>query len=245
VEDATASLSSLFGIPRDKLRAMIGQCQVNWDHPCVAPEDQVVRYLGYLDAHDLPRPTAIRWFHATRAPAGTRFEEGLLPTVAALPKLWGYLGAVALNAGWTTEAGWAEYQGEFETSDRRFAQQFRQKLMSPGWEGPFAFLVRDAALLEQDVHKNFTRIPEALEDICADFEQKYKHPLRQAYEATTKPCLVIFTRPGDWYGAVRAALNFVHRSVVGLEQTLECNANFNGEGHAVPLSWINHVEWLY
>jgi hypothetical protein len=243
VDDAIASLGSLFGIPGDELKATLRQCQIDWHHSFVAPEDQIVRCLGREDVHDLPRPTAIRWFHATRAPAETTFEEGLLPTLAALPKLWRWLGAVAVKAGWTTEAGWAEYEREFETSDRHFAEQFRRKRISPGWEGPFAFLIKDAALHRYDLHKDFTRIPETLEDICGDFEQKYGYPLGQAYEAATKPCLVIFTRPGDWHGAVKAALNFVHRSIVGIEQTFECNANFNAEGHAVPASWIDGVEW--
>ncbi len=245
MEDAISALSNLFGIPRDPFKATIGQCQIKWGHPSVPPEDQVLRYLGYEDVDDLPGPTAIRWFHATRAPAGTSFEEGLLPSVAALPKLWRSLGAVAVNAGWTTAVGWMEYQREFETSDRRYALQFRPKGMSPEFGGPFAFLVRDAALGQHDVHKDFTRIPpESLEDISRDFEEKYEHPLLKAYQAATKPCIVIFTRPGDWYGAVRAALNFVHRSVLGLEQTLDCNTSFNGTGHVVPASWIDHVEWL-
>jgi hypothetical protein len=116
--------------------------------------------------------------------------------------------------------------------------------MAPGWEGPFAFLVKDAALHKYDDHKDFTRICETLEDVCADCEDVFRHRLREAYEAATRPCLVIFTRPGDWDGAVRAALNYVHRALVGLDQSFESNTNFNGEGVAVPRSWIDCVEWL-
>jgi hypothetical protein len=227
---------------RDDLRGAIGRCEIDWHNRSVAPEDQVVRHLGYDDVRDLPRPTAIRWFHATRAPVGSLFEEGLLLTGAALPKLWESLGAAA--AQWTSPAEWIAYQRSFERADRPFSQQFHCKQNNRGWEGPFAFLVKDAALHKYADHKDFTKICETLEDICADYEQVFGHPLREGYEAATKPCLVIFTRPGEWHGAVKAALNYVHREVVGLDQSLESNANFNGEGVPVLQSWINCVEWL-
>jgi hypothetical protein len=242
VEDAITSLGRLFGMSRDDLWEAIGHCEIDRQHRSVAPEDQVVQHLGCADVRDLPRPTAIRWFHATRAPVGSTFEEGILPTVAAVPKLWESVGAVA--AQWTSPAEWIAYQCSFERADRPFSQQFHRKRNIQGWEGPFAFLVKDAALHKYDDHKDFTSICETLEDICADYEQVSGHPLREAYEAATRPCLVIFTRPGEWHGAVRAALNYVHREVVGLDQDFESNANFNGEGVPVPQSWIDCVEWL-
>jgi len=79
-------------------------------------------------------------------PPGTVFEEGLLPTTAGLPKLWAVLGQFARQ--WTSAEDWARYQFDFADSERQFAAQFRRKAMFGGrhWEGPFAFLVRDAAL---------------------------------------------------------------------------------------------------
>jgi hypothetical protein len=241
VQDAATSLGGLLGISNGDLLGALKGFEIDWHHPSVAPEDQVVRHLGYEDAHGLPRPAAIRWFHATRAPVGTAFEDGLLPTLAVLPKLMDFLGAVA--AKWISPVEWAKYQRSFACSDRAFAQQFRQKRIAPEWQGPFAFLIKDAALHTHNVHKDFTRICETLDDVCADFQQVFGYPLREAYEAATRPCLVVFTRPGDWHGAVKAALNYVHRSVAGLEQSRECNTNFNGNCVAVPPSWIDFVEW--
>jgi len=170
------------------------------------------------------------------------FEDGLLTTNSALPKLWAFLGAVASR--WTPEREWRAYRRSFDRADGQFSQQFHHKSCIQGWEGPFAFLVKDAALHKHADHKDFTKICEALEDICMDYEKRFGHPLREAYEAATRPCLVIFTRPGEWHGAVKAALNYVHREVVGLDQSFESNTNFNGRGVAVPPSWIDSVEWL-
>ena len=125
-----------------------------------------------------------------------------------------------------------------------YSEQFHQKRIAQGWEGPFAFLVRDAALHKHQGHKDFTRLCEAAEDICADFEQLHERDLTRAYQATTRPCLVVFTWPGDQWGAVRAAANYVYRSVRGIDCGVDCNTNFSGGGKPVPRALIDRVEWL-
>jgi hypothetical protein len=84
----------------------------------VAPENRVVRFLGFEDTDALPQPKAIRWFHATRVPFGTEFGEGLLPTTEALPKLWEALGQIA--GRWSSQEEWREYQKSFKVSSTIF-----------------------------------------------------------------------------------------------------------------------------
>ena len=114
----------------------------------------------------------------------------------------------------------------------------------PGWEGPFAFLVKDAALGKHDEHKHFTALSEVAEDICADFEELYGHPLREEYQKAARPCLVTFTWEGADYQAIRAATNYVYRSLQGIDCGLACNTNFDGGGKIVPFESIDGVEWL-
>ena len=239
---ALKSLGDLLVMSGDELRLRLSQIDLRWEGGGVAPEDQLVGAFGYEDQGDLPAPGGIRWFHATRAPESTTFEEGILPTLAALPKLWESLGVVASK--WSSPAEWVEYRRSFDGADRCFSQQFHRKVIAPGWEGPFAFLVRDAAIGRCGDHKDFTQICETLEDICADYEDVTGRPLRRAYEEATRPCLVVFTAPGSRCGAVRAALNYAHRTVQSLEHSLECNTNYGGMGEAVPPGWVDHVEWL-
>ena len=242
LDTALKSLGDLLAMSGDELRLRLSQIDLKWECSGIAPEDQLVRTFGYENQSDLPAPASIRWFHATRAPESTTFEEGILPTPAVLPKLWESLGVVASQ--WSSPAEWEAYQRSFDRADRRFSQQFRRKVIAPGWEGPFAFLVRDAAIGRSGDHKDFTQICETLEDICADYEDVTGRPLRRAYEGATRPCLVVFTTPGSRYGVVRAALNYAHRTAQGLEHSLACNANYTGMGDAVPPAWIDHVEWL-
>jgi len=241
VNTAAQSLCGLLGLSRADLDSKVANIEVDWNHSDTSPEDQVLIQLG-IDPSTPPAPSAVRWFHATRALPGTTFEEGLLPTGAALPKMWEALGTCA--GRWLSEAAWIEYQQSFSRANRRFALQFRRKHMAPGWEGPFGFLVKDAALQKHNSHKDFTRLCETMEDICADFEEVHGHPLRQAYEELSRRCLVVFTWPGARHGTVRAAANYVFRSLRGIECGLHCNTNFSGEGRPVPFSLIDFVEWL-
>jgi hypothetical protein len=157
----------------------------------------------------------VRWFHATRAISETAFAEGLLPTEAAMPMLWEVLGACA--AQWLSASDWEEYRGSFMRGDRTYSGQFAQKRIVRGWDGPFAFLVRDAALGRHRGHKDFTLFAEVVEDICADFSQVYGLDLENAYQASTRPCLVVFTTPGSHWGTVRAAANYVYYSIHDME----------------------------
>ena len=242
LDTALKSLGDLLVMSADDLCLRLSQIDLKWEGSGMVPEDPLVCAFGYEDQSDLPAPAGIRWFHATRAPESTTFEEGILPTLAALPKLWESLRVVASQ--WSSPAEWEEYRRSFNRSDRRFSQQFRRKVIAPGWEGPFAFLVRDAAIGRSGDHKDFTQICETLEDICADYEDVTGRPLRRAYEEAMRPCLVVFTTPGSRYGVVRAALNYAHRTAQRLEHSLACNANYTGMGEAVPPAWIDHVEWL-
>jgi hypothetical protein len=240
VEHAARCLCGLLGISSVELSRRVDEIEVDWNHPSVAPDTQVLIQFG-VDPNAPPEPAAVRWFHATRAVPGSRFQKGLLPTLQATPKLWGDLGACA--AAWLSEADWLKYQHSFSRGDRTYSSQFRSKRLARGWEGPFAFLVKDAALNRHRGHKDFTQICEAAEDICADFEEVYGQSLRDAYVASTRPCLVVFTRPGPWHGAVRAAANYVFRSHRGIDCGFDCNTNFSGKGNPVPFLWIDAVEW--
>lgn len=241
MDDAVSSLSALLGSSGPTLVASLLKCTLDWNHSRLSPEQQVLHYLGFEDEEHLPVPAAIRWFHATRTHHGQLFVDGLLPTRTVLPLLLDSVGKLAVE--WISQEDWERYRSTWESSGRPFVCQFHRKAMAPGWEGPFAFLVKEAALGMVGDHKDFTRISEALEDICADFEGAFQVPLRAAYEAATRRCIVTFTRPGDWPGAVGAALNYVHRSVHHEGHSVHCNTVFSGEGKAVPPEWIDLVEW--
>ena len=241
VEHAARSLGGLLELSDEQLRARVATIEVDWLNHSVPPENQVAIQFG-VDPNEPPEPSTVRWFHATRAIPATRFEEGLLPTPEAMPNVWEALGVCAQR--WLSAAEWRDYQRSFNRGDRTYSSQFHRKSGAPGWEGPFAFLVKDAALGKHDEHKDFTALSEVAEDVCADFEEVHGYPLRKEYERVARPCLVVFTWPVTDFGTIRAATNYVYRSLRGIKCGLDCNANFSGCGQPVPFSSIDRVEWL-
>jgi hypothetical protein len=245
LKTAVLSLSEILGTSPTELQTAWRTFRLNEPNRDVSPEDALIIHLGYANEAGLPSPTAIRWFHATRVPPATDFGEGILPTKEALPTIWEQLGRVAVRRGWVNQSAWNEFREGFWGSRTHGAIQFARKFMSRGWEGPFAFLVRSAATRGRGGgHRDFTRISEAAEDICSAFKEQHGQDLEAAYRDSTKRCLVTFTRPGQWDGAMSAALSYAYRAERRIAQSLHSNTCFSGEGSRVPPEWINAVEFL-
>jgi len=240
-EAALESLARLLGRTERELTVSLESYAIDAES-CDPPQDQLARAVGFSGREALPDADEITWFHASRARPGSAFSEGLLPTNQALPLLWAIFADLAKR--WVSDREWADYRRSFTVSDRYFAVQHRMKCQAPGWEGPFAFLVRDAAIGLHCGHKSFTSIPEVAEDICGDFEQVFGQPLRNEYVKATAPCLVVFSVPGPRVGAVGAALTYVYRTIHQAPQSLMSNTNFSGSGRAVAPKHIVRVEWL-
>ena len=118
----------------------------------------------------------------------------------------------------------------------QFADQYARKLAYQFNEGPFAFLVRDALLLRDQMGANhdFLGIPEIVEDICLCYEMMFGYCLRARFSEATKPCIVKFKSRAPRPDALAAALMYVHRKAKGQELERSCNTSYSGEGVAVP-----------
>lgn len=248
VESATDSLAQLFRISPDEIRDRCKAYPVDWHHDELAPEDQIARTFGYRGAEgetQLPQPAEIRWFHATRVPLGTTFEDGLLPTLRAVELLWSALEEPGIRL--IGRRRWTSYRRTLQESGGMLPEEFAAKNLIDGW-GPFAFLVREAALSGRTDavggHKDFTRAPECLEYVFEDFERRFGKSLDAEYQTISGPCLVSFIQPGTHRGAVRAALCYVYYAAWDLGQATWCNACFSGDNKPVPRASIHSVEWL-
>jgi hypothetical protein len=147
---------------------------------------------------------------------------------------------------WISEAEWKDYLASIETSERRWAKLARAKCRRNYDLGPFAFLVRDAALHGDAAGQKpyQTRGSQVFEIVCWDFEEVFGRPLLDEYRAATQPCFVVFLEPHCTPHRVRAALTYAHHMLTGLGMALHCNTNFDGNGKPVPREWINGIEWL-
>jgi hypothetical protein len=162
-----------------------------------------------------------------------------------MPMLWAALWKFAQQ--WISETEWLRCQSDFAVADQPFPTQFRQKShLLPGglWEGPFAFLVRDAAVGKVGGHNDFTAMPECLADTYDDFEEVFHRPLRLAFRSGTRSCVVTFTTRDDYPGAVRAAASYAYRSLRHLGHDTSANACFDVGVNPIPHGAIDEIQWL-
>lgn len=242
LESAIDSLDRLLRLPHGQLRSELSSIDLAWMGAPVAPEDPLVQALGFRSERELPVPDGIRWFHVTRAPMSRRSRRAFFRLTRFFRDYGLSWGASSLNgarrrSGLNSRSRLPMAAGASPTS-------FIGRPGHPSGQARSHFLVRDAALGRCGDHKDFTRIPEVLEDIYGDYADLTGHPLHQAYEHATCPCVVEFTTRGGRYGAVRAALNYAHRTLRGFEHGVECNTCFTGKGQAVPRAWIDRIDWL-
>ncbi|HUY13914.1 MAG TPA: hypothetical protein VMX16_09845 [Terriglobia bacterium] len=241
---AVESSAALLGITGkellNRLNAFDGESlstAARHNHPY---EDLLIRKTFRVEPSELPAPPVIYWFHATRVPPDTRFQDGIQPLSQILGRVWAFLGSLA--SGWSTPTEWLAFKNGMRG---QFADQYARKVTSGFNEGPFAFLVREVVLLRDRVGANhdFLGIPELVEDICLSYEGMFGHCLRARFSAATRPCIVKFRSTDPGRNALAAALMYVHRKAKGQELDLSCNTCYSGEGRAVPPHGILQVEW--
>ncbi len=244
VNRAVESLAPLFVMSAAAFSDKLLSLQVNWNHATLPAETQIHQAMGFENVEGLPVADRTKWFHGTRAKSGTEFPAGLLPTRDVLtflsPDLWD------IAKDWISKREWDDYLASLQSSDREWAKKARRKMSQKFDLGPFAFLVREAPLLQEPAcQKPYQeRGSELLEIVCWDFKDVFSKPLLELYLESTRPCFVVFTEPRCQPRCVRAALTYVYYRLHNLGLSLDCNTNFDGNGSPVPYSWIEKVDWL-
>jgi hypothetical protein len=184
-------------------------------------------------------PPSVMWFHATRVPEGTTFEDGLVPLSGRLDLLWEFLGQLADD--WSTAREWKAFRNDMGGVGGR---QYAWKVNSGHDEGPFAFLVRDIIFQPEPMdNHDYLGIPEIVEDICLSYEETYGRSLRERFVNRTRPCIVKFRATDSRPDALEAALLYIHRESRSEDLWTPCNTCYSGEGRSIPPASIVSVEW--
>jgi len=192
-----------------------------------------------MTRNDLPTPSGVCWFHATRVAPGTGFEEGILPKSAIEERVWCFLGRLASQ--WVAPAEWQEFRQNMRGQG---AQQYSWKRVSGLDEGPFAFLVRELIFQHEALgNHDYLGVPEIVEDICLSFEETFDWPLKSRFVESTRRCIVKFQTYASPPDVLGAALLYIHRASRGEDFLRACNAGFDGKNIAIPVSLILRVEW--
>lgn len=189
-------------------------------------------------------PSSLRsvlWFHATRIPTTTTYQDGLLPTPAMRPRLLGALRELAISEGFCSEAEWQAHVPLLSSEELAWKHSLRQFD-----DGPHGFLVREVILDPGDIPVfDYTSEPEYIRCLCSGFPGDLGAQLLAAYKETSRPAIVPFRSRQHLAGVLPCALRYIRAKLLGRSLYTECNRGFSGEGHAIPSHDVFPIEWLH
>jgi hypothetical protein len=228
VDTAMTSLAELLGILPEALGQMFDQLPISrFDdkHRATLQRPQELLWQLIFGRHQPPTPDIVYWFHATRVQPTTDFAEGLLPLNERVSITRQFLTELAIRNGLKTEAS-AVMSGNPE--------KMRHKIH----HGPFAYLVRDAILTENEIGHDYLKTPELVEDLVPSLE------LVACFQRETTPCIVKFRTSDPRPDTVPVALYYCYLAAWGEPPGIFGNTCYNGEGVAVPANDIVLIEYL-
>lgn len=186
-----------------------------------------------------PKPEITRtyWFHLTRVPPGTQFEDGIFPLGKALPRVWEALHDIFEDTRHSQRLKAMELGGVPDF-------QYNLKTKDPFHWGPYAMLVKEIGSFAHEVgNHDYLKTPEIVEDICNGYKSKYDEDIQPQVEAALVPTVVKFFSddPDKQYG-LEAAIYYAYLTHRGLELSHLANTCFEGEGLQIPPAQILYVE---
>ena len=185
---------------------------------------------------EFPPPEEIVWFHGTRLPQSTDFNQGLLPFKATLPRLTETIENLAIEAGVPRDF---LHQGDMSGSHS-------MKLMLADRSGPYRFLLlRDVVVRPSGAHRDYLDTPEiVLTYLAHSVGGESTAQILDLLRNRTSRCVVWFVGRERREDVLKHALMYVYRVIHSDGDPNHWNTCFNGDGKTVPFRDILKVEWL-
>lgn len=239
LEDALSSISALYGVPSRELEHALPNALARAE---ADPEDPVGVLAAALGAElrRTPRtPSAIHYFHGTRArELGGFARDGLRPLGQMLEPLWREIG---------------ELVPEFSERELRFLRvdlsagaiaphTYSCRVADSEQHGPCGHLLRDALLHPQAYSAvDYLAGAEIVMDICRAIEDRAGIKATERYRKATTPCVVEFSAPTTHLRhALCAALWYLGAGLAG-GRTMNANWGYGGDGTPLPAERIVSV----
>lgn len=245
-QSAEASVLASFGCTQSALQAFLGDPShlANYEANSRALPVDFKRFLYQRACETLGAPTLpteFCWFHGTRVPLGTTFEEGILPLGQVAPSL-----QERLVAELEDPSARAAVQRAFANKGGN-SFHFREKLTHAVHSGPYAILVREVADYANELGQHdYLRMPEIIEDLCEEVRAECGLDLLAIYEERWRPCTVKFVVPGgvSGEGGITAALAYLRALVLQGKPDTGAVCNFDGKNCAISPEWLLAVDFV-
>jgi len=185
--------------------------------------------------------TGSYWFHASRVPASTTYEEGLLHAKFAKEKIWNII----------MEIGPPELSSDLLNGIRKSMESFENGTYHykvNRQPGPHGNLIFDVILARRSGHYDYLAGPELLDDICHRIlNTKYGEDAKilwRKYMAATKPVVVKYQGCYVDDPMICATLCYIHSTLRG--EALDDNSVscYKGGDGTMPREMIEKVIWI-
>ena len=245
-QSAEASVLAAFGCTLPALREFLtdpshlAHYEANWKTIPV-DFDRFLLQRAYSKLGTPTLPQEFCWFHCTRVPAGTTFEEGILPLGAVAPGL-----QERLVEELEDEAAQEAVRRAFASKGGR-TLHFGHKLSHELHGGPYAILVREVAEHARALGQHdYLGMPEIIEDLCDEVQAECGMDLLPIFEERWRPAIVKFVAPANAAGEFALAVALRYLRALELEGAPDRGAVwcFDGENQVVPRERILKVEFV-
>lgn len=186
------------------------------------------------------------WFHLTRAPTGSTFQEGIRNLGEQIDEIWAFLYSL-LEKDTFPDYKWLHFRRMLEGDDYQndYANHYRTKTKDQFHWGPYGILIRDTAFVADDIgNYDYLQSPEIIEDICICFEDIYHIDLMSAFKKATKPCIVKFHSANAHISDVKRALYYLYLCYHSLPFARSCSICFDGHSTSITKNQIEKIEFL-
>lgn len=177
----------------------------------------------------------MKWFHLSRVPNDTTFEEGILPTHQVIDRIWSFIQLTAEGILSIEEVN------NLRSAHEAHGRMYQAKLKMPG---PFALNLKEIALNPRVVgNHDYLATTEILDDIVEFQPQERKQALLSRFKEATIPCIVTFEHPVVRPPHVARAIFYLKEKIEN-DLSSNCNYCFDGYGQAIPREFITDVEFV-
>lgn len=242
-ETALDSVAAVLSLGQSQLMSVIStiDLDVECDKPDYLGDPNRTLWDAVLLAAGLPTPRPVdevRWFHLTRVPMGTAFDEGILPLSGSLDRIWAMLLSVFAGTHHHKQLEVLRAKGVYNF-------QYQLKVGVDLHAGPYAMLVRESAFRwkEMGAH-DYLGMPEIAQDICGGYLEAFHEDIEPDLRAALTPCIVSFRSRQCRRVHLEAALRYLYTTHHGDGFTFYSNHVFDGQNARVPRSDVIAIEYV-
>lgn len=239
-DSAMRSLAIIYETEVRELKAFFTsidlEAHVRANNPELPSDQELQRLLELAVGPQQKTISKTFWFHLTRVPIGTTFEDGILPLNEALPKVWAMLDGVFKG---TPHQGRLRQMHQEGVMNRCYALKVPNRFH---W-GPYAMLVREIAYCSDSVaNHDYLKIPEIVEDICNGYASRFNEDIQSTVEQALVPMIVKFwvSEHEHMYG-LTSAISYAYFTQNNKELRGSANTCFDGQGNRVPAERVVSV----